>query len=291
MAPQNVSSGAAGASRAYGLILMLLTSLLSSACSLAVPSAAQKHYSGSGGGGGGYSDQNHGTLSASSPSTVGTTPSTLTLLHVVQQQQPERKQHGNHRRPAEPTAALGADGEHEYGQWPDHPDLYNLTLTAMRQYLRNHLNASRYGKAPRKRSHLHVDAVDVEFYRRFKEFNTSQAVLDGVAGLGSYPLGPTPNGSVGIGTDAVDRDGPAEPLPSVVNVTSVPVASSSVAPPATTGQRDYSVLMDDPRGYITVPSSFPLRPGKTSTTWNSTFTQHRGKWRRVNETRGAGLSL
>lgn len=271
---------------------MLLTSLLSSACSLAVPSAAQKHYSGSGGGGGGYSDQNHGTLSASSPSTVGTTPSTLTLLHVVQQQQqPERKQHGNHRRPAEPTAALGADGEHEYGQWPDHPDLYNLTLTAMRQYLRNHLNASRYGKAPRKRSHLHVDAVDVEFYRRFKEFNTSQAVLDGVAGLGSYPLGPTPNGSVGIGTDAVDRDGPAEPLPSVVNVTSVPVASSSVAPPATTGQRDYSVLMDDPRGYITVPSSFPLRPGKTSTTWNSTFAQHRGKWRRVNETRGAGLSL
>uniref|UniRef100_A0A8W7PHH8 Secreted protein n=1 Tax=Anopheles coluzzii TaxID=1518534 RepID=A0A8W7PHH8_ANOCL len=231
---------------------MLLTSLLSSACSLAVPSAAQKHYSGSGGGGGGYSDQNHGTLSASSPSTVGTTPSTLTLLHVVQQQQqPERKQHGNHRRPAEPTAALGADGEHEYGQWPDHPDLYNLTLTAMRQYLRNHLNASRYGKAPRKRSHLHVDAVDVEFYRRFKEFNTSQAVLDGVPVWGP------------------------EPLPSVVNVTSVPVASSSVAPPATTGQRDYSVLMDDPRGYITVPSSFPLRPGKTSTTWNSTFAQHR----------------
>ncbi|XP_050074115.1 uncharacterized protein LOC126561826 [Anopheles maculipalpis] len=34
--------------------------------------------------------------------------------------------------------------------------------------------------------------------------------------------------------------------------------------------------MDDPRGYITASSSFPLRPGKTSTTWNSTFAQHRG---------------
>uniref|UniRef100_A0A182MDH7 TGF-beta propeptide domain-containing protein n=1 Tax=Anopheles culicifacies TaxID=139723 RepID=A0A182MDH7_9DIPT len=257
---------------------MLLTSLLSSACSLAVPSAAQKHFASGG-------DQ-HGTLPASSSSTTlastssATVPivrpahpaataavASLTLLH--QHPHHERKQYGR-RRPVDPSQGSSEDdGEGTL------PDLYNLTLTAMRQYLRNHLNASRLGKAPRKRSHVHVDAVDVEFYRRFKEFNTSQAVLDGVANHLATVAGT--NGSQVSQEAPIAKDDPDEPLAIITNVTPEPspATSSSTVPSAGTGQRDYSVLMDDPRGYITVSSSFPLRPGKTSTTWNTTFAQHR----------------
>ncbi|XP_049295821.1 homeotic protein female sterile [Anopheles funestus] len=261
---------------------MLLTSLLSSACSLAVPSAAQKHFASGG-------DQ-HGTLPASTSSTTLASPSTATVpivrpahpavaasLTLLHQHHHDRKQHG-HRRPVDP-----AHGTTENGGEGAHPDLYNLTLTAMRQYLRNQLNASRLGKAPRKRSHVHVDAVDVEFYRRFKEFNTSQAVLDGVANhLATIVTNSSQFGQeaslVPTVKEVTDTMDPDEPLAIVTNVTPEPspVTSSSTAPSAGTGQRDYSVLMDDPRGYITVSSSFPLRPGKSSTTWNTTFAQHRG---------------
>uniref|UniRef100_A0A182SM24 Uncharacterized protein n=1 Tax=Anopheles maculatus TaxID=74869 RepID=A0A182SM24_9DIPT len=261
---------------------MLLTSLLSSACSLAVPSAAQKHFASGG------DDQPHGTtLPAFSSSTfVGSTyhPAGVASVTLLHQHQPhERKQHG-HRRPVD----TGHDSSEEATNEDRHvPDLYNLTLAAMRQYLRNHLNESRLGKAPRKRSHVHVDAVDVEFYRRFKEFNSSQAVLDGAAshlpvvGTNSSQHGQDPSiGGPTLQSESLPNS-PDEPsLTVVTNVTaepSSPATTSSVVPAGTASPRDYSVLMDDPRGYITASSSFPLRPGKTSTTWNTTFAQHRAR--------------
>ncbi|KFB51059.1 hypothetical protein ZHAS_00019113 [Anopheles sinensis] len=222
---------------------MLLTSLLSSASSLAVPSGAQKHFEST----------------------------------------------GDPHADAAPGSAPGADSVEE-----NRPDLFNLTLTAMRHYLRNHLNASRYGKAPRKRSHVQVDAVDVEFYRRFKEFNSSQAALDGVTNLSDqlhHNTTPTDRNSgvngtgvgqdhpgVGVG-DAPDAagavtaagSGPSSPT----STSSLPAAPSSGQSSATGSQRDYSVLMDDPRGYITASASLPSRPSKTSTPWNTSFVQHR----------------
>uniref|UniRef100_A0A182QZ59 Uncharacterized protein n=1 Tax=Anopheles farauti TaxID=69004 RepID=A0A182QZ59_9DIPT len=288
MAPQNVSSGAAGASRAYGLILMLLTTLLSSASSLAVPSAAQKHFTTSG------SDQHGTTLPITRPSQqqhqqqpTPVDPPTPILAAPIHLQQHERKQHGHRRPPVDSGGSFGGSSGEPTDDYPAVPDLYNLTLKAMRQYLRNHLNASRLGKAPRKRSHVQVDDVDVEFYRRFKEFNSSQVALDGtmhqvvgVVGADGLNSSQQQEGHPDPTTvqDARDKPSAADvtPAPSITTSASSSSSSSSAAvAPTGTGQRDYSVLMDDPRGYITASSSFPLRPGKTSTTWNTTFAQHR----------------
>uniref|UniRef100_A0A182J3U3 Uncharacterized protein n=1 Tax=Anopheles atroparvus TaxID=41427 RepID=A0A182J3U3_ANOAO len=268
---------------------MLLTSLLSSASSLAVPSGAQKHFESTG-------DQlGHAWPSPTSSTIVQQHPAAAAAEAPALLDQQQQQQNGHRRADTVPGSPSAGSAEE------DRPDLFNLTLTAMRHYLRNHLNASRYGKAPRKRSHVQVDAVDVEFYRRFKEFNSSQVALDGatanfstqIAHHNSTPSERTSalNGThvgqdlagVGVETAAgaaravhpVAAFGPSSPTSSSSPLPSAPASGSSSAAGS---QRDYSVLMDDPRGYITVSSSFPPRPGKTSTPWNSTTDQRKGKW-------------
>lgn len=290
MAPQNVSSGAAGASRTYGLIVVLLTLWLSSASPLAVPSAAQSQ----------NHRKQHGITSGAEKISFVPTP---TISHQQQQQQQQQVQHHDQRK----IDAISSIDLIRY--WPETPpDLYNITLSAMKQYIRSQLNST--GKGFRKRSHHHANA-EVDFYKQFKAFNNTQSAFSSNSIGYSKNKSSTLNGSESTNSwfsesNTTSYKGiiPGEQDASRLNIqVDDPMASfvhplgnsamdsdhvsgcgeatgSADTPPVgavtTSNNKDYSVLMDDPRGYIVASSSYPQRPMKT-TRWDSTFVRHRGK--------------
>ncbi|XP_055631751.1 probable serine/threonine-protein kinase DDB_G0282963 [Toxorhynchites rutilus septentrionalis] len=267
---------------------MLLTLWLSSASPLAVPSVAQSQ----------NHRKQHDISSGAEKIPIAPTP---TISHHQQQQQ--QVQHHDQRK----IDAISSIDLIRY--WPETPpDLYNITLSAMKQYIRSQLNST--GKGFRKRSHHHPNA-EVDFYKQFKAFNNTQSAFS------SNTIGYSKNKSSTANVSESTRpwfnesnvtnyrkiipeepDGSRnsiqvdDPMASFVHPLGNPAVgndqlsgcgettgSVDTHPPVSGGtplqNKDYSVLMDDPRGYIVASSSYPQRPMKT-TRWDSTFVRHRG---------------
>lgn len=268
MAPQNVSSGAAGASRTYGLILVLLTVVLSSASPLAVPSVALSHQ-----------NSNHRKQSEKLPPSTG------------QQQSHTQEQNGQRRVDTVSSIDL-------VRYWPGTPpDLYNITLSAMKQYIQSQLNLTGLGRGPRKRSH-HFSDADIDFYKRIKEFNTTQSTIVSSSLANSDNASSVSNVAQShdhfrpdmtmdvseLSDHDLQVDDPMASFERPVDHSNDLPTSNAVAGGqdrselgSPSNAKDYNVLMDDPRGYITAHSSYPHRPAKT-TTWDSAFIRHRGEF-------------
>nr|XP_029730561.1 uncharacterized protein DDB_G0271670 [Aedes albopictus] len=165
----------------------------------------------------------------------------------------------------------------------------------MKQYIQSQLNLTGLGRGPRKRSH-HFSDADIDFYKRIKEFNTTQSTV------GSSSLANSDNASsVSNAAQSHDHfrpdmtmdvselsdhdlqvDDPMASFERPVDHSNDQPTSNAVAGGQDRSElggpsnaKDYNVLMDDPRGYITAHSSYPHRPAKT-TTWDSAFIRHRG---------------
>ncbi|XP_065089751.1 protein bunched, class 2/F/G isoform [Ochlerotatus camptorhynchus] len=184
--------------------------------------------------------------------------------------------------------------------WPGTPpDLYNITLSAMKQYIRSQLNSTGLGKGPRKRSHHHSDA-DIDFYQKIIEFNNTQSTFSSnYLGYGSnkssvsnvthhHPprLGDTLQPGIsmdvpGFPEQDLHIDDPMASFERSVehsndqdaaNVANAEDSKNRAS--ATTNAKDYSIQNDDPREYMAGISPYPERPAKT-TTWDSAFVRHR----------------
>ncbi|XP_055537498.1 homeobox protein 5 isoform X2 [Wyeomyia smithii] len=275
---------------------MLLTYLASSACPLTVPPAAQSQLP---------SKQQFDITIGSSTGKVPATTQMDSPQKQLQQQQKQQPIHSNGQRIVDSVSSIDL-----IRFWPDTPpDLYNITLRAMKQYIRSQLNSTRYGKAPRKRSHHHNDS-DFDFYLKFKEYNNSHSSSLKSAGVlasggnksfsSSFPQSNqswfnasfgSPSKTADVSHLGIQVDDPLASynLPEGQEVVKCEEMASekggdlrgsrvnqqTATATGTTNQKDYNVLMDDPRGYITASSSYPQRPAKT-TSWDTAFIRHRG---------------
>ncbi|XP_052566520.1 mucin-19 [Culex pipiens pallens] len=234
---------------------MLLTLLLSSASPLAVPSAAQS--------------QNHHRKSV-----VVSSSSSGSFLAGQQMQQ--QQQHGGGQRRTESVLP----------SWPDTPpDLYNITLSAMKQYIRSQLNSTRFAKGPRKRSHHHFSDADLDFYQKLKEFNNTQQsgfIAQPVLGFSSNKSSPPNSVREPVGVEL-----PLKEEERMVPCGIVPEQSRAAAVDAGivdavggSGQKEENVLMDDPREYIPRVSPaggvYQHRPVAKTTSWDAAFVRHKG---------------
>ncbi|XP_062541345.1 uncharacterized protein LOC134209377 [Armigeres subalbatus] len=255
----------------YGLIFVLLSVVLSSASPLAVPSVAQLN----------ENNRKHGEKI---PIPAG--------HHNQHQQQPSvshipPSQNGRRRIDAASSMDL-------VRYWPGtQPDLYNITLSAMKQYIKNQLNMTGLGGGPRKRSHHYSDA-DLDFYKKIQEFNNTQSTIgsksvaqsnnkSSVLSVAHSPDASRPDMTMDL-SELSEHDLQIEdPMASFEH----PVDHSNdlAAAGATAGRKeigstphakDFNVLMDDPRGYIPAVPSNSHRPAKT-TTWDSAFVRHKGE--------------
>ncbi|XP_058828229.1 uncharacterized protein LOC131688095 [Topomyia yanbarensis] len=256
-------------------MLLLTLVLLPSATPLAVPPAAQS--------------QLHHRKQQIAPTISGGEQVAVSDIPMISSHQQQIQSQNGSRKPFSSIDLIRFYADTS-------PDLYNITLKAMKQYIRSQLNSTRLGKGPRKRSHHHSDA-EFDFYMKFKEFNNTQSAVDSSNSVGisssRFPnysnqssLNASTGPSVGQGNLRVDDTMAAFKFPLDTDVvkcgdakddTGVERVSNvdlQAAPSGTINQKDYNVLMDDPRGYLAASSLYPERPAKT-TSWDSAFIRQR----------------